>query len=620
MTFKRLSEYFSLLEQNASRLKMTEILSDLFKECGAEEISKIVYLSLGRLLPQYEGVEFQMAQKMMERAIGKAFGVETAKVRKEMGRQGDLGKVGEILKDQRSKIKVQNLFGDVGPSFVRLCRTTAGKDIGVIRVYERLMEIAQESGEGSVERKVDKMAALLQDLDPLSVRFVVRMPLGKMRLGFSQMTILDALSWMKTGDKSLREKLEDVYNVVADIGKIAEMAKGDKKDPPSLKLRWASKVDKEVKPHLGTPIIPALCQRLGTAEEIVEKLGEMAVEPKYDGTRLQVHFRRDKMDNGDKKDKTDTRIFTRNLENVTKMFPDIVGALKNEITAKEVILDGEGIGIDPKSGKYLPFQETIKRKRKHEVAQTTKAIPINYFVFDVLFYNGENLIKEPLEKRRSILEKIIKKEGKIIKLSPQIITSDPKKLRAYHDQQIANGLEGIVAKKWQSFYEPGRKGFHWVKLKQEMTKKGGGLADTIECVVMGTYRGEGKRTDFGVGAFLAGVKKGEKFVTISKIGTGLTDEQWKELRTRGKRWTRKDKPKEYEIDKNLVPDDWWVPKVVVEIQADNITKSPIHTAGLALRFPRLIRFRDDKSANETTTVKEVEKLFEMQFGKEKRTN
>jgi len=215
------------------------------------------------------------------------------------------------------------------------------------------------------------------------------------------------------------------------------------------------------------------------------------------------------------------------------------------------------------------------------------------------------------------LERIIKKGSGIIKLSPQILVSDPQKLRAYHNDQIDNGLEGVVCKKWQSFYEPGRRGFHWVKLKQEVTKKGGGLADTIDCVVMGTYRGEGKRTDFGVGAFLVGVRKGDEYVTLTKIGTGLTDDQFRELKVQSSKCKVKEKPEDYNVEKNLTPDTWCEPKIVVEIQADNITKSPLHSAGLALRFPRLVRFRDDKSAAQVTTVKEVEKLFAMQFGKEK---
>lgn len=591
MTFKKLSEYFLSLEETASRLKITEILAELFKECKEEEIAKICYLSLGRLLPQYEGLEFQMAEKMMEKAVAKALGIEVEKVSKEYKKLGDLGETGQELKKE-GKSKKQEKLWEMGKT----------KDFSVMQVYERLLEIAKENGAGSVERKVDKMAVLIEDLDELSVRFIVRIPLGKLRLGFSEMTILDALSWMEKKDKSLRVRFEDAFNVLADIGEISQRAK-------TSGIRGVT----GVKPKLGTPIIPALCQRLGTAEEIVEKLGKMAIEPKYDGTRLQVHFKQIKGD----KEKLFVRIFTRNLENVTHMFPDLTRALDKEIKIDEAIFDGEGLGFDPKTDKYLPFQETIQRKRKYGIEEMIKEIPFKYFVFDILYYNGESLIQEPFEKRRSILEKIIKESNKTILISPQIVTDNAETLRKYHHEQIAKGLEGIVAKKWQSPYEPGRRNFKWVKLKQEETKKGAGLADTIDCVVMGVSRGKGKRADFGVGSFLVGVKKGENFVTVTNIGTGLSDEQFRELDKRSQKVKVKEMPENYIVDRNQEPDTWVEPKIVVEIQADNITQSPIHTAGLALRFPRLVRFRDDKSEEEITTVRELESLYQLQFGQEK---
>ena len=582
MTFKKLTQYFFLLEQNTSRLKITEILAQLFSEAGEEEIDKICYLSLGRLLPSYRGLEFQMAEKMMQRAVAKAFGIKQERVLRRYKEKGDLGLVAEEFKEEFKGKKQEWLFGEVKKK----------GDYETLWVYKELLVIADEAGKGSVERKIDKMASLLEKLDGLGVRYVVRIPLGKMRLGFSEMTILDGLSWMTAGDKSLRLPVEDAYNVVADVGEIARNIKANK---------GIGGLEK-IKPKLGTPIMPALCQRIGTTEEIVEKLGKIAVEPKYDGTRLQVHL-----------SKLGIRIFTRNLENVTHMFPDIVQALKKEVKAEEAIFDGEGLGFDPKTKKYLPFQETIKRKRKHDITSTAKEIPLKYFVFDILYKDGEGLIKVPFEKRRKILVQTIVPKGRTIRLSPQIVTGDSDKLREYHDEQIKNGFEGIVAKKWQSAYEPGRRGFHWVKLKQEMTKKGGGLADTIDCLVMGVTRGKGKRAGFGVGSFLVGVRKNDKFVTVTNIGTGLSDEQFKELNKRSKKLKIKEKPGEFSVEKNQEPDIWLKPAVVVEIQADNITKSPIHTAGLALRFPRLIRFRDDRAANQVTTIKEVEKMYEMQF-------
>lgn len=596
MTFKKLSGYFQLLEENSSRLKITEILAELFKECSSEEIDKVCYLSLGRLLPAYEGLEFQMAGRLMERAISRAVGMEVKKVVGEYKKVGDLGAAAQELKVQSSipkgfpeggKFKVQSLFGN----------TREGKDLGglgVLKVYERLLEIAREGGAGSVEWKVDKMAALLEDLDALSVRFVVRIPLGKLRMGFSEMTVLDGLSWMVKGDKSLRHELEDAYNVVADIGEIAKCTK-------------SSGNVKGIKPKIGTPIVSALAQRLGTVEEMLEKAGSekegVALEPKYDGERLQLH-----------KDDGVIKMFTRNLENATNMFPEIAEALRKEVKAREVILDGEGVGFNPKTGKFIPFQETIKRKRKHGIGEAAKEIPFKCFVFDIMYKDGESLIKNPFIKRRKILEKILSLGNKTLILTPQIVTKDPKEMRKFHEEQIKIGLEGAMVKKLHAPYDPGRRGFTWVKFKQEETKKGGGLADTIDAVIMGVTRGEGKRASFGVGACLVGIRKGEHFVTVTNIGTGLTDEQFRELKKRSDKLKIKEKPESYQVEKNHIPDFWIKPGIVVEIQADNITKSPTHTAGLALRFPRLIRFRDDKSYEQITTVKEVERLYSLQFG------
>ncbi|MGB9911657.1 MAG: ATP-dependent DNA ligase [Microgenomates group bacterium] len=587
MTFSNLAEYFSALEKTTLRLKITEILAEILNKVSLNEVDKICYLSLGRLAPLYAGIEFNLAEKLMIKAISQAFNLEEKEIKKIYKSLGDLGDVVYYLKGGKEK--------------------KGEKNFSVEEIYQRLQEIAQESGEGSVERKISKMANLIIDLDPLSAKYTVRIPLGRLRLGFSELTILDALSWMLVGDKRLRGEIESAYNVLADVGKIAQEIKKQKSGLPQKEIEEKIKEKlKEIKPQLGVPIMPSLCQRLPTPEEMIKKMGKVAAEPKFDGTRLQLHWQK-----GGK-----VWIFTRNLENVTTMFPDIVEASKKEIKANQVILDGEAIGYDPKSGKFLPFQETIKRKRKYEVDQKAKEIPLKYFVFDILYKDGKSLLNLPLKKRREILNQVLKKDNQRIVLTPQIITEDPNELRKFHDQQIKAGLEGAVVKKWQSFYQPGRRGYNWVKFKAEKKgKKGGGLADTLDCLVMGLYKGKGKRASFGVGAFLVGVKKSEKveeFLTISKIGTGLSDEQWKELEERGEKLKAVKKPEGYKVDKNLTPDIWLIPSLVVEVEADNITLSPVHTAGMALRFPRLLRFRDDKFPQQVTTLKEVKKLYEMQ--------
>jgi len=600
MKFQKLAWCFSKLEATTSRLEITAILADLLKEASEEEVAKICYLSLGQLAPLYAGVEFNLAEKLMIKVLAKAFGEKEEKIRQEFKEIGDLGETVYKL-----KLRITN-YG------LRI------KKLTVNEVYERLLEIAKESGEGSVERKIDKMAALIDELDPLSAKYVVRIPLGRLRLGFSELTILDALSWMLVGDKSKREEIEAAYNVRADVG---EVAKNIKYKIANIKYKNVQKIIdeiKNIKPTLGIPIMPALCQRLPTPEEMIEKMGLVAAEPKFDGTRLQIHCQRSSpgVPIGSHSRCANVKIFTRNLENVTAMFPDIVEGVKKEVKAKEVILDGEAIGFDPKTGKFLPFQETIKRKRKYEVDKKAKEIPLKYFVFDILYKDGENLLDLPLEKRRKILEETLSAKNERIVLTPQIITDNPEELRRFHDEQIAKGLEGAVVKKWQAAYEPGRRGYTWVKFKAEKKgKRGGRLLDTLDCVVMGYYKGKGKRAAFGIGAFLVGIRESEnsdRFLTISKIGTGLTDEQWKELKVKSEKLKVKSQPKEYKVDKNLIPDVWCQPQLVVEIEADNITVSPVHTAGLALRFPRLLRFREDKSPTEATTLAEAKKLYRMQ--------
>ena len=316
------------------------------------------------------------------------------------------------------------------------------------------------------------------------------------------------------------------------------------------------------------------------------------------------------------------------------MFPDLVDSLKNFIglpssfvlCPSSFILDGEVVAFDPKTDKILPFQTMITRKRKYGIQEQLASVPIRYMIFDIMYLNGESLMEEPFSERRIVLERLLSPNNQQLttnnlSLAPQILTSDPAEIRKFLKRQIDSGLEGIVAKRLDSPYSPGRTGFSWVKLKWEGKAKSGGLVDTVDCIVMGTYAGQGKRTGFGVGAFLVGILDSPttnnqqlttNFLTISKIGTGLTDEQWKELRAKGQGLRAKEKPKEYDVPKQLIPDAWLTPKIVVEIQADNITVSPLHTAGYALRFPRLVRYREDKSPQQTTTVEEVRKLYEMQ--------
>lgn len=569
MTFQSFAVYIQKLERTPSRNTMTEILSELFTKAQDEEIGKICYLLQGRVAPLYEAIEFGIADKLMIRAIAKAYDVTESHVTTLFKKYGDLGTAAEEVAsatNQTARYSIHDVFG-------------------------KLKAIAMMSGEGSQDQKIQALSSLFTQSDALSVRYLVRIPLDKLRLGFSDMTMIDALSWMIAGDKSKKDTIEKAYEVRPDLGYIATQ----------IKLHGMSGVS-HVKPVVGAPILAALCQRLPNAEEMIKKMGEVDVEPKYDGVRTQIHFK-------EINKKNTVSSFSRNLENTTAMYPELELMYK-QIQAHSVILDSEAVGFDEKTHRVIPFQETMTRKRKHNITSATQTVPLRFFVFDILEKDGEDLMHTPLSKRREILEHTIT-SGPILSVSPHIVTKSIETLREYHAEQIASGLEGVVVKKWEAVYEPGRRGYTWVKFKEE--NKVGKLADTVDAVVMGYYKGEGKRTNFGIGAFLVGVKHGESFVTVTKIGTGVTDELWKEMKVLFGTHAVTEAPKEYKnVDKAFIPDVWITPHIVVEIAADDITKSPTHGAQYALRFPRLVRIRTDKTAHQVTTVGELETMYHNQ--------
>ncbi len=594
MRFKDLSLYLQKLENTASRNDMILLLSELFKEVPVEDFGKVMYLLQGRVVPLYVNIEFGMADKMVLKALSSAYEIGEKELTVEFKKIGDIGELAEKLSKEVSKSK---------------------EEVTIEHVYSELEKIAKISGEGSVEQKTSTLSNLLKSADPLSCRYIVRIPVAKLRLGFSDMTVLDSLSWMLKGDKSLRPIIEKAYNIRPDLGYIGKLIK--EKGVEGLN---------STKPTVGTPVLMARAERLSSGQEIVDKIGECAVEPKFDGFRIQAHFRKLKTENG--KLKTEVKLFTRGLEEVTFMYPDIEAGIIEQVKADEAIFEGEAIAYNPSTNEYLPFQLTSQRKRKYDIEEMARKIPLKYMVFDLLYIDGKNMISETYENRRAGFRNLMS-EGAVLYPSDEKKFSDGKEIENYFDKCIADGLEGILAKKLDGSYQAGARSWNWIKLKRSYQSK---LDDTIDCVVMGYYYGRGKRTSFGIGAFLIGIydESQDKFMTIAKVGTGLTDEEWKELAKRGDKLKSKIKPALYEVDKWLEPDVWINPEIVVEVRADELTRSPIHTAGrimkasksgsafdvdvagYALRFPRLERFRDDKKSTDATTLKEVEEIFKLQ--------
>ncbi len=571
MKFSQLAKYFEKISQTSSRLEITKNLAELFKKLKADELEQVVYLLQGRIRPEYEGAEFGMAEKMVIKAITLALNIDKNYFEKEYKKIGDLGETVSFFKKQYFSFEE--------------------KEMEINEVYEFFYKIALSTGDGSQDKKISFLSQLIRQLDFLSAKFIVRIPTGVLRMGFSDMTILDGFSWMVAGDKSLREKIEKAYHVRPELGYIGKI----------IKEKGIDALEK-IQPKIFTPIIMMRAERLSSAEEILKKIGECLIEPKFDGFRLQIHV---------KSKPFQVKLFSRSLEDVTYMYPDIVDGIKKQIKAKEAILEGEAVGFDPKTKKLLPFQETVQRKRKYGIEELAKKIPLKLFCFEILYKDGENFINKKFLERRKELEKTIKTqndlEKEIIFLVDQEKVSQKKRIEELFEKAIKDNQEGIIAKKIDGVYKPGAREWNWIKYKKSYSSK---IKDTIDCLVMGYDLGKGKRSDFGIGAFLVGIydKENDRFLTIAKIGTGLTDEEWKQLKIKGEKFKISKKPDNYLVDKTMECDIWLKPGIVVEIRADEITKSPVHTASFALRFPRLERFRDDKNYQEVTTLDELNSM------------
>lgn len=623
MQFIKLSEKLEILEKTNSRLEMMYQLSDLYQNLEENDVKISSYLMQGSLVPAYLSLEFQLSVKMVVRALAQLHCEYATDSAESMGLFGDSGNSASIK--QLTKNYKEN--GDIGivafntiSSWKESCQVNVDVSLNIDEVYDKLVEIARESGSGSQDRKLQKLTELFKLSDPVSAKFIARIVIGKLRLGFSAMTILDALSWAVTNSKIHRKFLELAYQKRADVGELAQvylhLAKeelggeklfedGDavkKIDTEKLSTKFDSiikKLDEKYEVAVGIPVVPALCQRINTAKEIIEKMGTVIAEPKYDGLRVQIHFSKKGFEDG-----THVRAYTRNLEEVTHMFPEL-NSLGDSIKTDDCIFDSEAIGYDLETDELLPFQATITRRRKHNVGEASKKVPIRFYIFDVLYSGSSSLLKNKLRDRKDVLKDVIA-ENRTIKVADYIVTSDPKDLHDFHEKKLEEGLEGAVIKQINSKYQSGRKGWSWVKIK-ETEGASGKLKDTLDLVVMGYYYGRGKRSKFGVGAFLVGVlNEKQEIKTIAKVGTGLTDDQFKELKNRGNALEIDKKPVEYEVTKAIIPDVWMRPELVVEIAADEITKSPNHSAGVALRFPRLISFRDDKNWVDATTIKELD--------------
>jgi len=581
MLFREVAEIMEKIEDTTKRLEMTDLLVELFRRARPEEIEKISYLLQGKVRPDYEGVEFGLAEKLITRAISSCTGLSADEVEKMYREIGDLGEVAEkaIIKKAQSKL--------------------VSRELTVLDVYNRLYKAALLSGKGATMQKIGMLSSLLSDATSKEAKYIVRMVSGKLRLGIADYTILDALAVAYASGKEDRALIERAYNISSDLGAVArEVAAGGLEALANFKIT------------VGKPIRPMLAERLSSAVEILGKIGpEVAAEYKLDGERVQIHKSGEKV-----------FLFSRRLENITHHYPDAAELVKSGVKVREAILEAECVAVDLDTGDMMPFQELMHRRRKYGVEEAMEQYPVSLFFFDLLYVDGEDLTTQPYTVRRKRLTEVISMSDRMMVVK-QVITGDAAEIERMMEQAISEGCEGLVVKDLNAPYRAGAREWSWIKLKREYKAE---VVDTLDLVIVGAFWGRGRRAG-KYGAFLLASYDEEEdvFRTFAKCGTGFTDEDLENFPKMLDRYRLAHR--HARVDSKLEADIWFEPRVVIEVIVSEITLSPIHTCGLGViregsglagRFPKFTgKVRDDKAPEQATSVTEIVEMYRRQLKK-----
>ena len=578
MLYSEIADVFDRLEGTSSRLEMTSILSDFFKKVDPRSLREVVYLCQGRLHPDFHTAELGMADKLVLRSIAFTAGVSESKMDELWKKEGDPGKIAESLLKNR---KQASLFSE---------------PLTLEKVLRILLLIEVAEGKDSQDKKMKYLSNLLMDSGPVEARYLCRIVTGRMRIGAGSMTILDALAGA-FGSKEDRPEIERAFNITCDLGLVAEtLAEG------------GVEAVKKMKVTVGNPIKVMLAERLPSIPLILDRMGgRCAMEFKYDGIRVQAHISKDSV-----------KLYSRRLEDLTSNFPDIAEELRKQCKADNAIIEGECVAVD-RDGNMLPFQTVTHRRKKHGMDKAVEDYPVRIFMFDLLSVNGEDMTVRPFEERRSKLSGTFDLTDRI-QLTTMEIVNTKEEGEDFFARALGKKCEGIMAKSLtqESVYRAGSRGFLWIKYKKDYEEA---LTDSFDLVVVGAFYGRGKRAG-KYGALLMAVFDDEtgKYCTVCKLGTGFDDAFLDGMPDLLDEYLSGSQPNM--VNAEMIPDVWFLPTVILEVVATEISLSPIHTAakdimkegaGLGLRFPRFTgRVREDKGPEECMTVNEVLSMYEMQ--------
>lgn len=566
MEYSRLANFYEEVSKTSKRLEKIEIASRFFKKISKHD-KEVLYLILGDIYPEYDERKIGISNQLVIKALAKTTGIKDKEIVKEWKKIGDLGEVSKkLIERKKQSTLLQNSF------------------LTTDKVLKNMRKLPELEGKGSVDKKMHLITELLISASPIEAVYIVRTLIGDLRIGLKESTIRSAMAsafFIRT--KEAEESLQSAIDKSNDLAKVFEVAS-------ESKLEKLDKIPLEV----GKPIKAMLAQKTNNIKEGFESLGKpCAIEYKYDGFRLIVH-----------KKENQVYLFTRSLENVTKQFPEVIDYIKKYVGGKSFILDTEAVGFDKKTREYKPFQDISQRiRRKYDIEKLRDELPIEVNVFDILYYNGKNLLSEPFEKRTELLKKIVQNHPYKIICAKQIITDDEKKAENFYKSALKDNQEGIMMKNLQAKYSPGSRVGHMLKMKPNERE--------IDLVIVGGEYGAGKRSGW-LSSFIVACfdDKNREFLQIGKVGTGIKEKQgegvsFEELTDKLLKLKISEKGKEIKVK----------PKVVVTLTYQEIQKSPTYDSGFALRFPRLTALRDDKPVSEINTLEEIKKDYEKQNGR-----
>ncbi|XP_030759743.1 DNA ligase 1 isoform X2 [Sitophilus oryzae] len=611
--YSALARTLEEIEDVSARLKMIEILSNFFRSVivlTPDDLLPSIYLCLNKIAPAYEGLELGVAETSLMKAIAQSTGRTVSQIKSDAQETGDLGKVAEHSKsNQRMIFKPARL-------------TVKG-------VFDKLKEIAQMTGHASQTKKVEKIQSMFVACQDSEARFLIRSLAGKLRIGLAEQSVLQAIALAcaltppgqnyppKQLNASKKQSSEDFKAKVDELALILKTAycecpNYDKIVPVLLEEGIEALPDK-CKLTPGIPLKPMLAHPTKGVQEVLTRFEGMTFtcEWKYDGERAQIHI-----------SEKDVSIFSRNQENNTSKYPDIISRLekcKGE-SVKSCILDCEAVAWDKEKQQILPFQILSTRKRK-DANEADIKVQVCVFMFDLLYLNGESLVKRPFKERRELLKQHFNEHDGEWLFAKMLDTTKIEEVQEFLEESVKGNCEGLMVKtlEQEATYEIAKRSRNWLKLKKDYLE---GVGDTLDVVVIGGYLGKGKRTGTYGGFLLACYDNdSEEYQSICKIGTGFTDE---DLQTHTDFFKGHVIPKAksyYRYDSSLEPDHWFEPVQVWEIKCADLSLSPVHYAGvgivdpekgISLRFPRFVRIRDDKNVDDATSSQQVAYMYSNQ--------